>query len=238
MKIKFLIIAVIILAAAVTVYLSLDKIIIFSLSKFYNLNISYTAMSKNPQEGYTFENLKILNNGMGLGFFSARASLKPVHKLNFLKSVDLDFKFRDAHFIKSFKDKPKAEYDTLEGVVAVPFEGRWTYKDISGTVEIFSNGFTLKKFTANGSQIKLFVSGDIFYKGMVDVNITATFSKDALKNVPPELSSVVMNEEPEEWKSLSVKMKGDYRSPSVQIYGKLFKLNVSSMRMGGVDTAK
>jgi hypothetical protein len=229
MKIKILIITAIILAALIIAYLSLDKIIIFTLSKFYNLNISYTAMNKSPQDGYVFENLKIVNRNMGLGFFSARATLKPVQKISFLKSLDVDFKFRDAHFIKSAKDKPKAEYDSLKGVVAVPFEGRWTYKDISGTVEIFSNGFTLKKFLASGSQIKLFVSGDIFYAGMVDVNITAAFSKDALKDIPPELHSVIMNEEPEEWKSLSVKLKGDYRSPSVQIYGKLFKLNVNSI---------
>jgi hypothetical protein len=236
MKTKVLIIAVIILAAAATVYLSLDKIIIFTLSKFYNLNISYTAMSKNPKEGYLFESLKMVNNKMGLGFFSAGAAFKPVQKFNFLKSLDFDFKFRDAHFIKSSKNMPKTEYSTLEGLVAVPFEGRWTYKDVSGTVEVFSNGFTLKRFAANSREIKLFVSGDIFYNGMVDINITAAFSKGALKDVPPELHSVIMNEEPEEWKSLSVKLKGDYRSPSVQIYGKMFKLNINSMRMGGVDT--
>lgn len=238
MKAKVLMVGVIILVALAAIYLSLDKIVIFTLSKFYNLNISYTTMRRSAQEGYAFENLKVVNNRMGLGFFSSRATLKPVKKLNFLKSLDFDFKFRDSHFIKSAKDKSKSEYDTLEGIVAVPFEGRWTYKDISGGVEIFSNGFTLKKFQANGSQIRLFVSGDIFYNGTLDVNITAAFSKDALKDVPTELHSVIMNEEPENWKSLSVKVKGDYRSPSVQIYGKLFKLNINSMRMGGVDTAK
>lgn len=233
MKKKVLIITMAIIVAAAAVYLSLDKIIIFTLSKFYNLDISYTSMSKDPQEGYVFKDLKIVNDPMGLGFFSARAALKPVQKLNFLKNFDLDFKFNDAHFIKLSKEKTKAGHDTLEGIVAVPFDGQWTYDDISGAVEIFSNGFTLKKFAANGSQIRLFITGDIFYSGVVDVNITATFSKDALQGVPPELHSVIMNEEPEGWKSLSVKLKGDCRTPSIQICGKLFRLNINSMKMGG-----
>ncbi|MDP3791926.1 MAG: hypothetical protein Q8R38_07780 [Candidatus Omnitrophota bacterium] len=231
MRSKIFTIFIILLVAITVIYLSLDKIAIFALSKIYKLNISYKSMTKDARDGYIFENLKMVNDKMGLGFFCARATIKPVQKLNFLKSLDFDFKFKDAHFIKSSKDKPKAQYDTLEGIVAMPFEGRWTYKDISGVVEIFSNGFTLKKFQANGREIKLFISGDIFYQGVVDVNITASFSKDTLKDVPMELHSVIMNDEPQEWKSLSVKLKGDYRSPSVQISGKMFRLNVGTMVM-------
>ena len=54
-------------------------------------------------------------------------------------------------------------------------------------------------------------------------------TKDVLKDIPPEFSSVIMKEEANEWKSFSVKLKGDLRSPSVQISGKLFRLNIGTM---------
>ncbi len=123
-------------------------------------------------------------------------------------------------------ENKKATYDTVEGIVSMPFEGRWTYKEVSGIVEIFSNGLTLKKFNAEGREIKLFLAGDLFYNNVVDMNVTILFSKHALKDIPPDLPSAIMKDEPQEWKSFSVKLTGDYSSPAVQISGKQFILNI------------
>lgn len=231
MKLKILIICIMVLALAFTVYLSFDKIVIYTLSKFYGINISYTALINDKASGYSFENLKIFNKRMGLGFFSARAKLKVNKTTSFLKSLDIDFKFKDVHFIRNRSEESKTMYDSLNKVVAIPFEGRWTYKDVCGTIEIFSNGLTLKNLVASGSQIRLSLSGDVYYDNKVDADITIYFSKDVLKDIPQELHSVVMRDEPQEWKSFSVKMQGDYRKPSLQITGKLFRLNVGTMVM-------
>jgi len=229
MKKKIIAACVIILLAAVVIIGSFDKIALFVLSKFYSTDVSYRSMTKDPREGYMFEDLRVMNKKIGIGFFSARASFKPVKKINFWKSMDFDFKFKDVHFVKQRVEAPKQSYGKPEELVAMPFEGRWRYKDITGSVEIFSNGLTLKKFTANGSQIRLFISGDIFYNSVIDTDITILFSKEVLKDIPPELHSVIMNEEPQEWKSFSVKLKGNLRSPAVQISGKLFRLNVGTI---------
>lgn len=218
-----------ILVAGAVIYLNFDKIIIFSLSKIYNADISYKTLARNSDGGYKLENLKIMNKKMGVGFFSARAAIKPLWKANFLKSLDFDFKFKDTHFIKNKAEKTGSSYDTIEGIVSMPFEGRWAYKEISGIIEIFSNGLTLKNFNADGRYIKLFLSGDIYYNNTVDMDITMRFSKDALKDIPPELSSVVMRDEPENWKSFSVKLKGNYQSPAIQISGNAFRLNIGTI---------
>jgi len=222
----FLIATIILIIAVGAIYLYFDKILIFSASKIYDLDISYKSLIKDGRAGYKLENLKIFNKKMGVGFFSARASLKLLWKWNFLKTLDFDFKFKDVHFINNKMGDKKASYDTIEGLVSVPFEGRWTYKEISGVVEIFSNGLTLKKFSAEGKEIKLFLSGDLFYNNAVDMNVTILFSKHVLKDIPPELPEAVMKDEPEEWKSFSVKLTGDYSSPAVQISGKQFILNI------------
>lgn len=224
------IIAVMIITGLI-VYSVFDKMALFALSKLYEFDISYKNMAREKQNGYIFENLKIVNKKMGIGFYSQRAMLKPAWETNFLKTINFDFKFKDVHFIKGGEEKLKAKYSTLSEIVAIPFEGRWTYKEISGHAEIFSNGLTLKKISANGKEIRLTLSGDIFYNSAVDAEISIYFSKEALKDVPPELHSVIMREEPDEWKSFSVKLKGNLNSPSIQASGKLFRLNIGTVVM-------
>jgi len=103
------------------------------------------------------------------------------------------------------------------------------YKEVSGLVEIFSNGITIKRFSANGREMRLIVTGDIYYNKIVDVDVTIYFAKDVLKEIPTELHSVIMQDEPDEWKSFSVKIKGNLSSPSVQITGKIFRLNFGTV---------
>ena len=229
MRNKILAACALVLLLAAFAYMSFDRIAFFVLSKFYNTDVSYKSITKDPLNGYTFENFRAMNKKMGFGLFSTRAYFKPVGKMDFWKSLEFDFKFKDVHFVKQRTETLKASYGNPEELVAMPFEGRWRYKEINGTIEVYSNGITLKKFSADGNQIRLFISGDIFYNSVIDANVTILFSKDVLKDIPPELHSVIMNEEPKEWKSFSVKLKGNYRSPSVQISGKLFRLNIGTV---------
>jgi hypothetical protein len=210
-------------------YLNFDKIALFAISKLYSQEITYKHLSKDPKAGLVFEDLRMINSKLGLGFFSRRATIKHSWSKKWLKNVLLDFKFKDVHFIKKEPDQKKAAYDTLSQVIAMPFEGRWMYKEVSGAVEIFSNGITVKRFSADGKEMRLAVTGDLYYNNVVDVDITIYFSKDALKEIPPELHSVIMMDESNDWKSFSVKVKGDLSSPAIQIKGKMFQLNFSTI---------
>jgi hypothetical protein len=172
-----------------------------------------------------------MDKRLDLGFFSQRATVKPAWGTAWLKSVLLDFKFKDVHFIKNKGGESKATYDTLSQLIAMPFEGRWMYKEISGFVEIFSNGITVKRFSADGKEMRIILTGDIYYNNIVDIDVTIWFSKEALKEIPPEFYSVIMQDEPNEWKSFSVKVKGDLSSPSIQIIGKIFRLNFETITM-------
>jgi len=228
-KKAFVIIATIIIASTVISYLFLDKITLFALSKFYRLDISYRSLNKDSNGTYVFEEIRLLNKKMGAGFFSQRAVIKPLWTKHSLKSIDFEFKFKDLHFIKFKKEVPDTKYDSLDQLVSIPFEGRWNYKEISGTVELFSNGLTLKNFSAEGREIRLMMSGDVFYNNVVDTDITIFFAKDVLKDIPPELTSVIMKDEPADWKSFSVKAKGNMSSPSLQVSGNLFRLNIGTL---------
>jgi hypothetical protein len=221
-----ILIAVAVIAA---IYLNLDRIALFAASKLYSQDVSYKHLSKDPGAGWIFKDLRIINKKMGVGFFSQRATVKPAWGADRFKSALLDFKFKDVHFLKVAAGGNKATYDTLSQLIAMPFEGRWMYKDVSGLVEIFSNGITIKRFSASGKEMRLIVTGDIYYNKIVDVDVTMYFAKDVLKEIPPELHSVLMQDEPDEWKSFSVKIKGDLSSPSVQVTGKVFRLNFGTV---------
>ncbi|MFA5255217.1 MAG: hypothetical protein WC419_00795 [Candidatus Omnitrophota bacterium] len=212
------------------IYLNFDRIAVFTVSKLYSQDISYKHLAKDRKgAGLVFEGFKIINGKMGIGFFSQRAAIKPSWGTGWLKSVLLDFKFKDVHFLKKKGSESRATYDTLSQIIAMPFEGRWKYKEVSGIVEIFSNGITIKRFYADGKEMRIVLKGDLYYNNIVDMDTTLYFSKDVLKEIPPELYSVVMQDEPDEWKSFSVKIKGDLNSPSIQIIGKIFRLNFGTI---------
>ncbi len=209
-----------------TAYLNFDRITLFAISKLYSQDISYRHLARDPIDaGLIFEDLRIMNSKLGVGFFSQRATIKPAWGTSWLKSALLDFKFKDVHFLKNKTEENKATYATLSQIIAMPFEGRWMYKEVAGLVEIFSNGITIKSFSANGKEMRLILTGDLYYNNIVDIDVTIYFSREVLKEIPPELHSVIMQDEPNEWKSFSVKIKGDLNSPSVQVTGKMFRLN-------------
>ncbi len=230
MRLRRYLLGILVVAATIlTIYLNIDRIALFAASRLYSQDISYKHLSKDPGTGWIFEDLRVISSKLGVGFFSQRATVKPAWGAGWLKSALLDFKFKDVHFLKNRQVENKATYDTLSQLIAMPFEGRWMYKEVSGLVEIFSNGITIKRFSANGREVRLIVTGDIYYNKIVDVDVTIYFAKDVLKEIPPELHSVIMQDEPDEWKSFSVKIKGNLSSPSLQITGKIFRLNFGTV---------
>ena len=227
---RYLLVILIAGAGIFTAYLNFDRIALFAISKLYSQEVSYKHMAKDPIDaGMIFEDLRIMNRRLGVGFFSQRAVIKHAWGTGWLKSALLDFKFKDVHFLKNRTNENKTTYDTLSQLIAMPFEGRWMYKEVSGLVEIFSNGITIKRFSADGKEMRFIVTGDLYYNNIVDVDVTIYFSKEVLKEIPPELHSVIMQDEPNEWKSFSVKIKGDLSSPSVQVTGKMFRLNFGTV---------
>lgn len=231
MRLRRYLLGILIIGAGLfTVYLNFDRIALFAISKLCSQDISYKHMAKDPISArLIFDGLRIINSKLGIGFFSQRATIKPAWGTDWLKSAQLDFKFKDAHFLKNSTDENKTIYDTLSQLIAMPFEGRWMYKEISGLVEIFSNGITIKRFFADGKELRFIVTGDLYYNNILDVDVTIYFSKEALKEIPLELYSVIMQDESNEWKSFSVKIKGDLNSPSVQVTGKIFQLNFGTV---------
>ena len=99
MRLRRYLLGVLIIGACLfTVYLNFDRVALFTLSRLYDLDISYKNLTKEKLDGYVFENLRVMNKKMGLGFYSQRATIKSSWKRDFLKTINIDFKFKDAKY--------------------------------------------------------------------------------------------------------------------------------------------
>ena len=140
MRLRRYLLGILIVGAGLfTAYLNFDRIALFAVSKLYSQDISYRHLDKDPNAGLIFEDLRIINSKLGVGFFSQRATIKSAWGASWLKSALLDFKFKDVHFLKKKADENKTDHDALSQLISMPFEGRWMYKDVSGFVNFTSS---------------------------------------------------------------------------------------------------
>lgn len=198
-------------------YLSSNRIAVYFFSKIYNIDIAYKNLKGSYFKDFMFENLSVIDRKNGLGFFSKSASIRP--------GAEIVFYLRDVHFIKK-GDEPATAYDNLSGLVSIPFSSRWTYKDISGKVRPSRIGIDVNGLIATSDDVKLSLTGSIYSDNTIKSDIVIYFSDKLIKKMPEELSKVIMRDENDGWRSLSVKLEGNYNMPSIQVSGKLFRLNI------------
>jgi hypothetical protein len=216
---------IIILTAA---YFSFGPIAISIFSKIYGLEISYKELNKFSFGEIVFTNLTITHKNSHISASSGSAIFKPIYNTGnpFLMGVDLNL--HNVRFGKSGTEET-AGYDTLSNLVAIPFSAEWTYKEISGKIIPYKNGLRIDNLKAVSDDIKVSFTGVITYKNIINSDITIYFSQILNKKIPEELSKVVLRNEGDGWKSLSVSLSGDYATPSIQVSGGLFRLNIKSI---------
>jgi hypothetical protein len=85
---------------------------------------------------------------------------------------------------------------------------------------------TIKDFLAKSDLMKLSFNGDIRRDNTIKSDIVIYFSDELTRKIPPELTKLVLTQEDPGWKSLSVKLEGNYTMPTIQVSSKLFRLNI------------
>lgn len=217
--------------AAFLLYIFSDRVIIYGASKMYNLDISYKSFKMASFKEFEFRDMSFIAKRFGLGLFSKYATINLVREK--VGGPSIEFCLRDVRFIRDEREKA-AGYDTLSGLVSAPFNSSWSYKEISGRLRPSKKSLSVEKLTATSDEIRLLFTGDLYYDKTLKSDITIYFSDKLIEKIPPELSNVVLRDEQDRWKSLSVSLNGDYKSPSIQVMGKLFRLNIGT----AADTKK
>ncbi|OGW83640.1 MAG: hypothetical protein A2987_04665 [Omnitrophica bacterium RIFCSPLOWO2_01_FULL_45_10] len=208
-------------------WFTLDRAIIYIVSRSYNLSIDYDGLKNEHFRHFTFKDLSAIDNRRGLGFKSGYAKLNLIG-IKGLSAATCEFELHNVSLIKK-GESALDRYGDIAGLVSAPFASRWRYKDVIGRVRLFGKGIVVEKFKAESEDIKLSLSGTILSDDTLTCDLIIYFSEALTGNIPEELSEVVLRNESNGWKSLSVKLTGNYRSPSIQVAGQMFRLNIKEV---------
>ncbi|MBI5144300.1 MAG: hypothetical protein HZA30_04460 [Candidatus Omnitrophica bacterium] len=233
MRVKNRLIAILIFTIVIVaaVFYS-DHIVIYAISKMHHLEISYSNLENRAFRELVLTDLGLIDAKRGVGLVSKYAIFKPKWERILAREMESDFHLSGVRFVRNEPEGP-GSYDTLSDLVYTPFASRWTYKDISGKITVFKRGVHIKDVVATSDDIRTSLAGDIYYDNSLNLDIMIYFSNRFVTKIPDVLSTVVLKEEEGEWKSLSVNLKGNYKTPSIEVSGALFRLNI-----GELSTAK
>lgn len=221
-------IAALVIAAA-ALYMTWDRIVIYFVAEKYDVAISYTSVRNQNFRELQFENMRIIDRARGSGLFALHAKLWPAIGLQAEGARSVSFELKGVKFIPSVKKEKASERDYMMDIIALPFDGKWAYKDMAGDLAEHEKGIYVRKFVASGDMMNLSVNGYLFKNNVVDLNLTVYFSPAMLKEVPDSVTGVVLKQETGGWKSLSAHLTGDLSQPSIELSGKLFRLNIKQI---------
>ena len=227
-KKALLIFAVVAALAAAGIFVTWDRIVIYIAAKDYGLSMSYSSVKNMNFKELQFRDFTVIEKNRRAGLFASQATLWPAIGIQARDSRSLAFVLKGVRFIPGPK-KGAGEDDMLMDLIAMPFSGEWAYSDIEGEVFDQEKGLFIRKLVATGDMMRLSVNGYLYKNNTVDANITIYFSKNSIRELPESVTGVVLKNEEGDWKSLSAHLTGDLSGPSIELSGKLFRLNIKQV---------
>jgi hypothetical protein len=218
--------AVLVLAATGAAIPFAPRFMLQAFASSNNLDLRYGAIRNAGMGGMSFDNLSLVDKSRGIGISSRDAVIKFSWNGPDPRNMKAGFDLKDVRFIKKTPDIKPASYDTLDGLVALPFGMDMVYSEISGNVTSSGGDVTVSDFMAKSDMVKLALNGRMGRDNTIKSDIVIYFSNDLTNKIPRELTKLVLTNEDENWKSLSVKLEGNYKMPTIQVSSKLFRLSI------------
>lgn len=214
-----------IVLAALGYYFYFDYAIVYLFAKTNKLEMSYRSYEKISFGELVFKDFSMLSRGAGFGINAESADIKlKINGLSFNPDM-VDITLKGIRLIREGL-KNKEEYDTLTGLVDMPFSDSRSYTEIQAKMIPRETELTIKDLSATSDNIKLSCSGTFTNANTINADITIYFSDKLTSKIPPELSKVILANCTDGWLSLSVHLEGDLKAPSIQVSNKLFRLNI------------
>jgi hypothetical protein len=223
MKNKIIIIIILAVILAVAVYAVIDRIAVYALSRACNLEIKYGRLERSGIIQLDFLRLACVDRARGFGISSERATVRPD-----FRKWGVDFDLHGVRFLRKASEA-STSLDSLSKIIEEPFTGNWNYMRMSGSLRPIRGGIEITRFKADGEEMRISIKGSVFRDGTIKSDIDISFSAKMTEKIPEELSAVLLSDEPGLRKGLSVSLTGDYKSPSIQVTGKLFRLSVKEV---------
>lgn len=204
----------------------MPRIALRLISSAYGLDIKYDRVIKAGLNRIDLEQLNVTDRAKGIGIVSDKALLRLTFNGIDPRRARVGFDLYGVRFTKT-KAETEAKYDTLDGLVSLPFSSNWVYEEISGKIGYDSGAVLIDDFMAKSPTLKLSFNGRILKNGQIATQIVIYFADRLTDKVPPELTKLVLKDELSGWKSLTVQLEGDYTMPNISLSSKLFRLNIA-----------
>ncbi|MDD5495912.1 MAG: hypothetical protein PHP46_02275 [Candidatus Omnitrophica bacterium] len=216
------------LLACLFFYLFFARIALYMISISQGLDIRYGKLKNAGFKELLFDDLKISEKKNGIGFLAKKAKIRPQWSQKFLSEPAFDMKLYDVSFLKRDREDP-TRYSDIDDLVAAPFKSSCRYKEISLKIKKMRDGMLIEGLDAKSDDIRLSLNGSLKTDNTIDLAIIIYFSDTLTRKVPEELTKVILKDDKAGWKSLSVNLRGNYSTPSIQLTGKLFRLNIKAI---------
>ena len=209
-------------AAGVFFYYGQAAVFLFGAA--HNLDIEYRSMHNTGPGTFVFEGLRAVEKKTGMGLAAEKASV--VLKVKGVNpGLGASFDLGDVNFLSASNGKALS-FGNLDALVAAPFNSQWRYSRIAGTIYAVRDGMRIEGLEAKSDELRLDFTGTLGNQGAVAADIVIHFADALTDKIPPELTGIVLQNDGGGWKSLSVRLDGNYTAPSIQISSKLFRLNI------------
>lgn len=141
---------------------------------------------------------------------------------------DLLFKKREFFFtIKDIKlYKNIGLLDSIADMLVITTMPDIEFNEIDGTLRVYKNAILVKNFYTCNDNMRIKGNGWIYNDGVLDCNVSFSFSKTVTNMIPDAVKSTLLTHEDEEWMGITLKVKGNYKKPSLHITGDMLKLNI------------
>lgn len=221
---KYLLGITLLAAASVAVFFFYGHAVVYIFAKANTMEIAYRQLKVTRMNEFLFDGLTVKQKG-GMGLFAASARVDFSWKSADLRRIATAFDLKKVNFLTGAPGKPQS-FNNIDGLVAAPFNSAVQYENISGKIYQEPDGVRIEDLMARSSQLKMRLTGTLKDDSRISSDITIYFADSLTGKIPAEYLLMVLKDEGPGWKSLSVRLEGDFAKPSIQVSGKLFRLNI------------
>lgn len=222
---KVALLAGILFALLIIIWLSYDRIAIFAISKYTGVKIDYSSLYRNRVNEFVINGLELFDPKRDIGLSSNKGKFKLIWDIFAPARLGIVFRLEEVRFNRR-EDPYSEKMDSVSRLLAIPFENRWEHKEISGEVWIDREEIRVRDFMAVSSDTKVSLEGSIYENDAIEVSLTVHLSENILAEIPEEIHAALLKETTGGWRTLSVSLGGNYRIPSIQLVGKKFSLKI------------
>ena len=142
--------------------------------------------------------------------------------------ADVLFRKREFFFnLKGIKLYQNVEFlDFVADMLVISKMPDIEFREIEGVLQLHKNAFFLKDVYAYNDKMRIRGSGWVDNDGSLDCNINFSFSKDVTDIIPDAVKTALLTYEGEGWMGIALKVKGNYKKPTLHISGDTLKLNI------------